>query len=168
MVENVRFSFMLVVLKHITNRSCTFHWILRCRNFACSDFPSTRLSPLKTWNFTSGWVKNHVKQETGDIWVVTCQRERIDNQTKEVRDYRDNPCQQPGNLSLFPRQNYQGKMWQQHAMCTWWHLTTQLSPVSLLARFWPNRKWNCTFSNGWNAVKENCYRENFFAFHITT
>ena len=63
-------------------------------------------SHLKTWNFTSGWVKNRVKRETGDSCVVTCHREHIDNQNKrEVRDCRDGTHQQPGNFSLFLHQS---------------------------------------------------------------
>ena len=36
-------------------------------------------SDMKSGKFS---VKNRVKRETGDSWVVTCHREHIDNQTK--------------------------------------------------------------------------------------
>ena len=48
-----------------------------------SDFPSPCFSHLKTWNLTCGWVKDRIKRETGNSWVVTCHREHIDNQTKQ-------------------------------------------------------------------------------------
>ena len=81
-------------------------WCEKRKNFPCSDFPSPRFSRLKTWNFTSGWVKNRVKRETGDSCVVTCHREHIDNQNeREVRDCGDDTRQQPGNFSLFLRQS---------------------------------------------------------------
>ena len=76
------------------------------KNFPSSDFPSPRFSRLKTCNFTSGWVKNRVKRETGDSCVVTCHREHIDNQSeREVRDCGDDTRQQPRNPSLFLRQS---------------------------------------------------------------
>ena len=77
-------------------------WCEKRKKFPHSDFPSPRFSRLKTWNFTSGWVKNRVKRETGDSCVVMCHREHIDNQNeREMRDNRDDTCQQPGNPSLF-------------------------------------------------------------------
>ena len=78
----------------------------KAKKFPCRDFPSPRFSRLKTWNFTSGWVKNRVKREIGDSCVVTCHREHIDNQNeREVRDCGDATRQQPGNFSLFLRQS---------------------------------------------------------------
>ena len=81
-------------------------WCEKRKKFPSSDFPSPRFSRLKTWNFTSGWVKNRVKRETGDSCVVTCHREHIDNQReREVRDCGDDTRQQPRNPSLFLRQS---------------------------------------------------------------
>ena len=78
----------------------------KAKTFPCSDFPSPRFSRLKTWNFTSGWVKNRVKRETGDSCAVTCHRVHIDNQNeREVRDCGDDTRQQLGNFSLFLRQS---------------------------------------------------------------
>ena len=81
-------------------------WCENRKKFPSSDFPSPRFSRLKTWNFTSGWVKNRVKRETGDSCVVTCHREHIDNQSeREVRDCGDDTRQQPRNPSLSLRQS---------------------------------------------------------------
>ena len=81
-------------------------WCEKRKKFPSSDFPSPRFSHLKTWNFTSGWVKNRAKGETGDSCVVTCHREHIDSQSeREVRDCRDDTRQQPKNHSLFLRQS---------------------------------------------------------------
>ena len=81
-------------------------WGEKRKKFPSSDFPSPRFSRLKTWNFTSGWVKNRVKRETGDSCVVTSHREHIDNQSeREVRDCGDDTRQQPRNPSLFLRQS---------------------------------------------------------------
>ena len=80
-------------------------WCEKRKNFPCSNFPSPHFSRLKTWNFTSGWVNNRVKRETGDSCVVTCHPEHIDNQNeREVRDWGGGDTrQQPGNFSLFLR-----------------------------------------------------------------
>ena len=56
--------------------------IWKVKNFSRSDFPSPRFSRLKNVKFDFGWVKNHVKRETGDSWVVTCHREHINNKLK--------------------------------------------------------------------------------------
>ena len=52
-----------------------------------SIFPSPCFSCLKMWNFTSSWVKNHIKWETEDSVVGMRHREHIDIQNKrELRD----------------------------------------------------------------------------------
>ena len=56
---------------------------LKSENVIPKQFSLTAFYRLKTRNFTTGWVKNRVKRETGDSWVVTCHQEKIDNQTKE-------------------------------------------------------------------------------------
>ena len=46
------------------------------------DFPSLRFCRLKTWNFTSGHVKNRAKGDLGIVRVVTSYQERSQCQNK--------------------------------------------------------------------------------------
>ena len=76
-------------------------WCENRKKFPSSDFPSPRFSRLKTWNFTSGWIRGKL-----GIVVLWCHREHIDNQSeREVRDCREDTRQQPRSPSLFLRQS---------------------------------------------------------------
>ena len=85
---------------HLFVRFYIRFWCEKWKKFSRNDFPSPRFSHLKAWNLTSGWVKNRVKTDTGDSWVVTCHQEHIDNQMKEKWEI-EGTCQQPENPSLF-------------------------------------------------------------------
>lgn len=120
-LENVRFSFMLVVLKHITIEVALFIEYLDAEILPVVIFLQHVLALWKREILLMDGSKTTSSRKLGTLGLLHVNGNALRTKREKWEiNCRDNTRQQLGNLSLFPHQNFQGKMLQQLAMCSRW------------------------------------------------